>query len=402
MSDTKMKLAIIGRERDISRAEVESVCRDAGAEAGGAGADFEHFSDAISLLTTDRGIDRFGGIVALGEVLVRQARPDQILVRAEQQISEYLRQRPPASGKITFGLSIYGDPKVDADTLTRAGLTIKKILKQADLSSRFVLPKTTSLSAAQMKFNHLLAKGFHFVIALNQSEIILARITEIQDIDWYSGRDYGRPCRDARVGMLPPKLAQIMLNLASPKQNDLVVDPFCGTGVVLAEALLWGHPVYGSDIEAKMIEYSRQNLDWLASKRPNLPVSKLAVADARQIKLPDSPSSVIVSEGYLGPVDSFPSSTQKAELTKLYEDFFTNIAAQQSTGQCVVLCLPAWQHQNQNQIETLPILDRIGDFGYNSMVFSGQIELPLIYRREQQRVGRQILALIRNNRNNKK
>jgi hypothetical protein len=36
----------------------------------------------------------------------------------------------------------------------------------------------------------------------------------VQDIDAYAERDFERPMRDAFVGMLPPKLAQIMLNLA--------------------------------------------------------------------------------------------------------------------------------------------------------------------------------------------
>jgi hypothetical protein len=41
----------------------------------------------------------------------------------------------------------------------------------------------------------------------------LARTIFIQDIDAYSARDTGKT-RDMEVGMLPPKLAQMMLSLA--------------------------------------------------------------------------------------------------------------------------------------------------------------------------------------------
>jgi len=36
----------------------------------------------------------------------------------------------------------------------------------------------------------------------------------VQDIENYSKRDYGKT-RDMEVGMLPPKLAQMMLNIAA-------------------------------------------------------------------------------------------------------------------------------------------------------------------------------------------
>lgn len=64
------------------------------------------------------------------------------------------------------------------------------------------------------------------------------RTSFVQDIESYTARDQARPMRDARVGMLPPKLAQIIINLAL-SNNDIteVLDPFCGTGVVLQEGI---------------------------------------------------------------------------------------------------------------------------------------------------------------------
>src|SRR5581483_12120222 len=52
------------------------------------------------------------------------------------------------------------------------------------------------------------------LIATHDGQTIIARTTEVQDIDSYTLRDRGRPKRDARVGMMPPKLAQIIINLA--------------------------------------------------------------------------------------------------------------------------------------------------------------------------------------------
>ena len=82
----------------------------------------------------------------------------------------------------------------------------------------------------------------------------LVKLEGVQNISAYAMRDQKRPKRDAFVGMLPPKLAQIMINLALGDQepkDKLLLDPFCGTGVLLQEALLMGLKVYGTDLSQK-------------------------------------------------------------------------------------------------------------------------------------------------------
>ena len=104
--------------------------------------------------------------------------------------------------------------------------------------------------------------------------------------------------------MLPPKLAQIIVNLATGnattagtadsrdsksddkvgRQNTTVLDPFCGTGVILQEAALMGYKVYGTDLEPRMVDYSKANLDWLSqrhySNSPTAADAQLEVGDA--------------------------------------------------------------------------------------------------------------------------
>ena len=104
----------------------------------------------------------------------------------------------------------------------------------------------------------------------DKDKIIIARTKKVQDITDYTDRDRNRPKRDAYVGMLPPKLAQIIINLASGNNQiagKRLLDPFCGTGVIPQEALLMGFDVYGTDIEQKMIDYSQINIEWLKSRR---------------------------------------------------------------------------------------------------------------------------------------
>lgn len=60
-----------------------------------------------------------------------------------------------------------------------------------------------------------------------------------------------------------PKYARAMVNLARVAPGGRVVDPFCGTGGILIESSMMGHPSAGSDLDASMVTGTRRNLDFL-------------------------------------------------------------------------------------------------------------------------------------------
>ena len=76
---------------------------------------------------------------------------------------------------------------------------------------------------------------------------------------------------------MPSKLARCMINLAQARANELVLDPFCGTGSILIEATFVGCSVLGFDIQSRMIKGCRRNLDYFG-----LDPEGLVIADARQ------------------------------------------------------------------------------------------------------------------------
>jgi len=61
---------------------------------------------------------------------------------------------------------------------------------------------------------------------------------------------------------LHPKLARALVNLSEIKRDETMLDPFCGTGGILLEAGLIGVNVIGSDIEEKMMEGSKETLEF--------------------------------------------------------------------------------------------------------------------------------------------
>lgn len=62
---------------------------------------------------------------------------------------------------------------------------------------------------------------------------------------------------------LPPHLARAATNLARVRRGDRVLDPFVGTGALLAEAGLLGARVYGIDRNATMVRGALRNLAYI-------------------------------------------------------------------------------------------------------------------------------------------
>lgn len=134
------------------------------------------------------------------------------------ELSLNYRGKPAASiastledfeGKFRYGLSVLGDAK----NLKVLLMDAKKLLKEKGISTRFVNKNFTNLSSAQIIGEDLVERGTDFTLIVAGKTEYFGKTIWVQDIENYSKRDYGKT-RDMEVGMLPPKLAQMMIHLS--------------------------------------------------------------------------------------------------------------------------------------------------------------------------------------------
>lgn len=303
----------------------------------------------------------------------------------EEKIVDWLYEQINTNTKFNFGFSLYPSEegvktKKDWKALTTLGLTIKKILKAEEISSRFVQSKEVTLSSVIVQKERLLKNGVDIVLLKSHSGIEFGKTVAVQPFESFSKRDYGRPQRDHRSGMLPPKVARMMLNIARSKGTDRILDPFCGSGTVLQEALLLGYKnVVGTDITKKSINDTRKNLEWL-----KLPAAELHVSDVRSINNTIKSGSIhcIVAEGYLGTPKPKSVAAEMQELTELYRNAFGSLARVMVPGGTMVLALPAWV--TKQGLTTLTVDESIKKAGFK------QFHEPLLYGREGASVKRHI------------
>ncbi len=254
-------------------------------------------------LDTKYAGDTLGGLVKAGDIIWHGKRKDFDI----DLLAEWIKKHHKTS-KILFGLTIYAENKKDLVKFKHTPIELKKALKPLGKKVRWVTGERGEIRPVTIQKMKLIDEGHDFVIILYKSDLYIGRTTSVQNADTWSERDYGRPFRDAKTGMLPPKLARMMINLAvgtKPKKGDALLDPFCGSGTVLMETAM-RYPTLrriGSDIDNKQVRGAERNMQWL--KKRELVTSKLetewftstAQDIAEKIK---APISHIVTEGFLG------------------------------------------------------------------------------------------------------
>lgn len=383
-----MYLCVLGRQPELSTAELMAVF----------GQDNVKVYGDIAIISTEEitenTFNRLGGTIKLAEIISHDW----------NDIVKIL----PDIGKITIGLSTY-NTDISSSALMKIAIAIKK----ARGSVRVVPNKSTKLSSATVYHNRLTGREnkFEFILAESDGTHILARTLFVQDIKSYSARDYARPRRDMKVGMLPPKLAQMMINMAvedTPGRNDLVpsssgepaiipviLDPFCGTGVVLQEAALMGYNVYGTDIEPLMIENSVTNLKWLSATHKVHFFEKFETADATSHEW-QPVMNFVVSETYLGkaysvepPLEILQNNVKNCNT--IIKKFLQNISPQLKDGTRLCLAVPVWFVGNK--IYHLALIRQLDKLGFIQELYG---EKHLLYHRKKQIVGRELLVLTKN------
>jgi len=392
---------VLGREPAISTAELIATLN---AEDVDFDVKESVFTPAVMIATVGKQLDadffhRLGGSIKMARIVKESQNVDKDLLK--------LLEGAAGETNLDFGLSLYdvgAEParaRMFGKWLKPLSLELKKQLKGKGLSVRAVLADGLALTSVQVDKNKLVGKGAEFLILAGAKTTWLARTIAVQAFEDFSERDFGRPKADAKSGMLPPKLARMMVNIASGPKDEALLDPSCGSGTVLNEAAVLGHRhIIGSDISEKAVSDTKANFAWIVKQRGLKVGFNAFVSDVKDLPSHLAPDSVstIVSEPFLGPPLRGDESDQKIhftylELMGLYRRTFDAFSKILKPGGKVVFVFPFFGNKHVN------LLRELEDYGFRAegllpgmavTALNARSSTGLVYKRPDQRVGRDI------------
>jgi tRNA G10 N-methylase Trm11 len=252
-------------------------------------------------------VDKFGGVISIGEVLV------------EGNFKEIAKQLDKQ--KLFFGKG----NKLNYVVYDFDGKDFDEI--QDYLKYRF---KDEKLKATEKKVSgKIKLQDGHFASKVSSNlideqffvfENCFGKIIEFCDYKKIEKRDMGKPVRREELS-ISPRLAKILINLSQVKENETLLDPFCGIGVILQEALLQNINVVGIDVDKKAITGAKQNLKWFKFDEKNY---KLINGDSSKVEIPKV--NVIATEPDLGELQKKKPSPEKAkEIISGFENLMISV-----------------------------------------------------------------------------
>lgn len=202
---------------------------------------------------------------------------------------------------------------------------------------------------------------------------------------WFK-RDRTKPYSDRRKGLLPPKIARMLVNLAlgnhDPEGKSLL-DPFCGSGTLLIEAGLMKMKLYGNDLDHVQLSGAKRNLDFfgVSGKLLNYDATKIGEHLTEKIDF-------IATEPYMGRPgtreDHLPDLARG--LMKLYLGCLKEWDKILSPAGRIAMIFPVFTYSGRDYL-TSHVVDDPKLIGYNIKTRG------LIYSKPDAKVRREIVIL---------
>lgn len=370
----KLYLFVLGRDPELAKIEIESV--------------LDRFKVEYKILDGDNSvqvvelsefkaewIEEFGAIIKVCEVISNSSRLEIV----EQELGKN-ELYAGSSNKITYFLDVYNS---DIDDFVQdylksyfKSIRVKASLKRESYPSRLIKKNTISEGLEIVVFRSYVARTIAVANPLALKE-----------------RDLGRPRVDY-LKTISLRLAKILINLSGVGKGEMLVDPFCGSGGILQEAVLKGINVIGIDSDKNAVEESRFNMEWLAKRYKFSGSWKVIKGNAMELSSIIQKCEGIATEPYLGPYirkmpNLFQAKSMISELREMYSGLLIEISKIIRKNGRVAIVVPRFKTTESKNVA----------MGFSEIVCSNGFRVvsgPILYAYKESKLIREIYVIERN------
>lgn len=358
---------ILGRNPNLSYAEILSYCKMNGIE-------YQTIMHKVNFLImsfkqeVEFNVQDFGGMIKLGKILFSGD---------NSNLGRFLDAYIVDQEKFTY--SVMGN-KVD-EIEDRLMVKFKKEkykaqVKRAHLKLRLQEGDPVAVSNADQEF-------FYYE---QDKKIYFGKADQDYSYKEVKERDMKKPFRREALA-ISPRLAKILVNLSQTKPGQLLLDPFCGVGGILQEALLKGINCYGIDKDKEAIIFAKKNMNWMNDNYEIKASYTLLNADSKN--MPQLKVYGVATEPALGTlVKKQPNNREAEKFIKDFESLIIPILRRikqvKTEDAKIVLTMPYIRNYSVN-------MEEIARETNLRLYKLDDILMPIKESREEQFIGREII-----------
>jgi len=367
----KLYLFVLGRDPELSKIEIESFL-----ESKNLNFEILDADKNIAVIKLDKFenklLNSLGGVIKIAEVISNTDRTEDI----EDNLNK-INLYSGKKNKIIYSVSGF---KTDLDGFVHEYL--KEYFKDLKIKAMFKKEFKPSSSIKR----DLLNEGLEIVIYKN----LIGRVVAVSDPLELKRRDLGRPSVE-HVKTISLRLAKILINLSKARDGELLLDPFCGNGTILQEALLRNINVIGVDNDVNSIKQSKDNLEWLKKNYNIKNKYNLIKLDARKISSVINKVDAVVTEPYMGPyIRKLPTVKEAHNLVLELSDLYSSVLKQAKdlliSGKRIVIVIPRFRtREGKNIFISIESLAKANNFILRYK--------PIIYAYKESKLIREICVL---------
>lgn len=364
----------LGRNADLSLQEIISYL-----EARGIRGNY-HLENNIALFSLDEEInaqklmESLGGTIKIGKAVIKE--------KSQKEFLELIKKLSLYSGeenKLKFSLSVSPEDAVLSEGIKDI---LDDFFKKEGVKALFRKPSETPTGS--MRFD------LEFFAVKMKKDYYFGKIEAVYDAKDAEFRDMHKPFRRSEYA-IPPRIAKILINLSGAVENDVLLDPFCGVGTILQEALLQNINAIGADIDPGVIENCNRNINWIMKTYQIKANVRIFTSNAIDIpSILKEKVDAIASEPFLIPLITYTPKDKEATkmITKAKYTYITTLNELKKTlkdGGRIALSLPVMKaRESKIHLNIDEICQETG-----LKLIAG----PFPEAREDQRVSRELIIL---------
>lgn len=341
-------------------------------------------------LNLDKMIKELGGTIAIGEASVTGRKQDitNFIDKNEIYYGEEL--------KFTYSVMDFADEETFDEILQMIKDKFKEERLKAFYRSTMGILDIQEKGYTSGTPSKIKSKDVVYFL-LKGTDYCFGELKAVFDSKETEKRDIEKPMRREELA-ISPRLAKILINLAQLKKGDTMIDPFCGIGTVVMEAMVQDINAIGIDTDFPAIKGAEKNINWLKSKYKINANYELINDDSRKrrVRFADG----IATEPSLGELLKITPTEEKARqmienFENLMIDVLNNLKTALKPGQKIAFTAPLIRtHSRKMGCNTNRICNNT-NMKLSTIKTIKNISFPIAEMRKDSIVGREFYVLVR-------